>query len=261
MTIETWPPLRYASGSSATSFSARPESRENLGGDRLELRALVSRIADCAHDEVVAAGGAEPLELLGALLGRPDDAVTLGERLEVLRIALAEDADPRALGRLEIAPDRDEDQVRRREVVHRTARRCRRGADLVEALRVATGVDDVRHPAVALTARARQRRVGAAADPDRRRLLHGLGIDRHRLEARKPPAERRRGVAPERSHDLDALVHARAALLVGHAAQLELLGILAADADAEHQPAARERVERGRGLGRHRRGPERQEID
>src|SRR5437879_7305482 len=154
MTIETWPPVRYASGSSATSFSARPESRENLGGDRLELGALVSRIADRAHDEVVATGGTKPLELLGALLGRPDDAVALGERLEVLRVPLAEDADPRALGRLEVAPDRDEDQVRRRERVHRAARGGRRGADLVEALRVAVGLPDVRHPAVARTAPA-----------------------------------------------------------------------------------------------------------
>src|SRR5437899_5864728 len=228
------PPVRSAMSSFAAR-SARPESRENLGGDRLELGALVSRIADRAHDEVVAAGGTKPLELLGALLGRPDDAVALGERLEVLRVPLAEDADPRALGRLEVAPDRDEDQVSRRERVHRAARGGRRGADLVEALRVAVGLHDVRHPAVAQTARAGQSRIGAAADPDRRKLLDGLGVDRDRLESREPAVERGRRVAPERAHHVDALVHACPALLVGHAAELEILRVLPAYADTVYQ--------------------------
>src|SRR5206468_11596205 len=148
------PPVRSAMAPSVAR-SARPESRDDLGGDRLELGALVARLADRAHDEVAAAGGAEPLELLRALLRRADDAVPLGERLEVLRVAFAEHAHPRALRGLEIAADRDEDQVRRRERLHRAARRGRGGADLVEALRVAVGLHDVRHPAVALTARAR----------------------------------------------------------------------------------------------------------
>src|SRR5215510_14992863 len=105
----------------SASRSARPESRDDLGGDRLELEALVARIADRAHDEVVAAGGAEPLELLCALLGRADDAVALGEGLEVLRVSLAQHAHPRALRRLVVAADRDEDEVRRRELLHRPA--------------------------------------------------------------------------------------------------------------------------------------------
>src|SRR6266850_4651952 len=141
------PPVRSAMAPSAAP-SARPESRNDLGSNRLELRALVARITDRAHDEVVAAGGAEPLELLGALLGRSDDAVPLGEGLEVLRVTAAEHAHPRALGGLEIAPDRDEDQVRRGEPVHRPARGGRGGADLVEALRIAVGLHDVRHPPV-----------------------------------------------------------------------------------------------------------------
>src|SRR5437870_9682863 len=97
------PPVRSAM-SSLAARSARPESRDDLGGDRFVLGALVARIADGAHDEVVAAGGPEPLELLGALLGRADDAVALGERLEVLCVPLAEDADPRPLGGLIVAP-------------------------------------------------------------------------------------------------------------------------------------------------------------
>src|SRR5438093_9471827 len=106
------PPVRSAMAPSAPP-SARPESRDDLGGDRLELGPLVPRLADRAHDEVGAAGGAEPLELLGALLGRSDHSVPLGEGLEVLRVAAAEHAHPRALRGFEIAADRDEDQVRR----------------------------------------------------------------------------------------------------------------------------------------------------
>ena len=44
-------------------------------------------IADRVHHEVVAAGAREALELLGALLGRADDAVLARERPEVLRVA------------------------------------------------------------------------------------------------------------------------------------------------------------------------------
>src|SRR5438552_17920057 len=55
------PPVRSAM-SSLAARSARPESRDDLGGDRFVLGALVARIADGAHDEVVAAGGPEPLE-------------------------------------------------------------------------------------------------------------------------------------------------------------------------------------------------------
>src|SRR6185436_11293891 len=59
----------------------------------------------------------------------------------------------------------------------------------------------------------------------------------------------------------DALGDARAPLVVRHPAQLELPGVLAAHADAEDQPAARQRVERRRGLGRDGGGAERQQVD
>src|SRR5215831_3210107 len=213
----------------SASPSARPESRDDLGGDRLELGALVARITDRAHDEVVAAGGAEALELLGALLGRADNPVAPGEGLEVLRVALAQHAHPRTLRCLVVAADGDEDQVCRREFLHRAPGGRRRGADLVEALRVAVGVYDIRHPAVALPARAGQRHVGAPTDPDRRRLLHRLGIDGHPIEPREAPVEAGRRVAPERAQRVDRLVDPGAALLVRDAAQLELLRVLAAD--------------------------------
>src|SRR5262249_9539563 len=228
------PPVRSAMAPSGPR-SARPESRDDLGGDRLELSGFVSRIADRAHDEVAAPGRAEALELLGALLGRPDDAVALGEGLEVLCVSLAQHAHPRALGRLVVAADRDEDEVRRREPLHRPAGLRGRRADLVEALGVAVGLHDVGHPAIALTTRAGQRRVRAAADPDRRRLLHGLGIDRDRVEVPEAPVEAGGRVAPECPHRVDALVHPGAPLLVGDAAELELLRVLAADSDAEYQ--------------------------
>src|SRR4030095_16501159 len=183
-----------------STSSGRPESRENLGGDRLVLGALVTRVADRAHQEIVAAGGAESIELLGALLGCADDAVAFHERLEVLVVPLAQDAPPRLLRSLVVAPHRDEDQVRGGEAVHRPAGGGGRGADLVEALRVAVGLHDVRHPAVALAAGPDERRVGAAADPDRRRLLDGLRVDRDRREPREPAVERRRRVTPERTH-------------------------------------------------------------
>src|SRR5215472_12033860 len=98
------PPVRSAMSSG--SRSAR-ESRDDLGRDRFELGPLVARLADRAHHEVVAARGAESLELLGALLRRSDHAVPLGERLEILRVPAAEHAHPRALRRFVVAADRD----------------------------------------------------------------------------------------------------------------------------------------------------------
>src|SRR5512145_396423 len=254
------PPVRSAIATSAAP-SARPEAREDLAGDRLELGALVPRVADRAHEEVVAAGGAERFELLRALLGRTDDAVAPRERLEVLRVALAENAHPRAFRGFEVASHGDEDKVGSREAAERPAGVGGRGTNLVEALRVAVGLHHVGDPPVALAAGPLQRRVGAPADPDRRRLLDGLGIDRDRLEAREPAVEARRRVAPQGPDHVDALVHARAALLVGYAAELEFLWILAADTDAEDEAASREHVEGGRRLRGHRRRAERQQID
>ena len=148
------------------------------------------------------------------------------------------------------------------EPVERAAGRRGRGADLVETLPVPLRLHDVGHPAVTVTARARQRGVRAAADPDRRAgLLHGLGIERHAGELREAPLERRRAVAPQRAHDVDRLADACATLGVRHAADLELLGILAAHADAEDEAPAGEHVERGRDLCRDRRLPQSEQID
>ena len=66
---------------------------------------------------------------------------------------------------------------------------------------------------------------------------------------------------PELAEDADRLVGAAAALVHRHAARLELGRELAADADPEQQPAAREHVERRDDLGGRRRVAERQEID
>src|SRR2546422_680295 len=228
--------------------SAGPEARNDLGGDRLELGALVVRVADRAHEKVVAAGGAESLELLAALLRRADDAVALHERLEVLRVAFAQHAHPGSLRGLPVAPDRDEGQVGGGEAREGPAGPVGRGADLVEALRVSVRLDDVGHPTLALAAGARQRRIRAPADPDRRELLDRLRIHRDRLEVPEPAVEARRRVAPERADDLDAFGHARPTLLVRNAAELELLWVLSSHPDAEYETAAREHVDRRRRL-------------
>src|SRR3989454_1347917 len=168
---------RHSRGFTAPA-SARPDAREDLRGDRLELLPLVARVADRAQEEVRAAGVAERRELLGTLLGSPDDPVLLGERLEVLRVAPGEHADPHLPGALVIAPDRDEREVRAGETGERPAGGVGRLTDLLEALRVALGLHDVGHPAVPLTAGAHERRVRPPADPDRRGGLHGVGGER-----------------------------------------------------------------------------------
>src|SRR5437667_222976 len=107
--------------------------------------------------------------------------------------------------------------------------------------------------------------LGGADDPVLPRegleVLHGLRVDRHALEIREAPLERRGRVAPQRAHDVDRLAHARAALGVRHAAQLELLRVLAADADAEDETPPGQHVERRGDLGGDRGRPQREQVD
>src|SRR2546425_11561603 len=81
-------PRRPAPGTRAASRrpgSARPETREDLCGDRLDLPLLLAGLADRAQEEGVATGVAERRELLDALCGRSDDPVLLREGLRILR--------------------------------------------------------------------------------------------------------------------------------------------------------------------------------
>src|SRR5439155_25763154 len=244
------------------SGSARPELRKNLRGERLDLPRLVGRVADGVEHEIGTAGLDETLELLRALIGRADDAVLLGERPKILGVALREPVDPHALGALVVLAERDEGQVPLREAVERAARRRRGRLDLGEALLVALRLDDIGDPAVALAPGAGERRIGAAADPDRRRgRLDGLGVYAHAFELREAALEAGRRIAPERPHDVDALGDARTALLVGNAAGFEFLRVLPAHAHAKDEAAARERIEGRCDLGGNRRMAQGEEID
>src|SRR5215469_15528498 len=102
----SWPPVRSAT-----------ERRHHLGREAFDLLALSGGGTDRIQDDVVAAGGAETLELLGALLRRADDAVLARQGLEVLRIALRQRLGPHRLRGFPVTPDRDEGQVPCREAV------------------------------------------------------------------------------------------------------------------------------------------------
>src|SRR5260370_1701919 len=184
--------------------SGRPvEARQDVGRDGLDLRAGLARVADRVEDEVVAAGVNELLECLAALRGRPDDAVTLGQRPEVLAVALREPAHPGPPRRLEVASNRDEGEVGPREAVERPARAVRRRAKLLEALAVALGGDHVGDPAVADAPGPGQRRVRAPTDPNRGTTrLDGFGVDADGVEAREASLERGRCVPPEGAQHL-----------------------------------------------------------
>src|SRR3989442_1732182 len=193
----SWPPVR----------SATRQPGHHVRREALDLLALLRGGADRVEDDVVAAGGAKALDRLHALLGGADDPVLPREGLEVLRVALRERLGPHGLGRLVIAAHGDEGQVCRGEALQLAPGDGRRRADLVEALRVALGLDHVRDPAVPLPAGACERGVGATTDPDGRPgLLHGLRVDRHALEIREAPLERRRRVAPQRADEVELLV-------------------------------------------------------
>src|SRR5205823_14922436 len=141
-------------------------------------------------------------------------------------VTLRELGHPRGLRLRVVTADRDEGQVRGGEAVERTAGRVGGGPDLLEALCVARGLEDIGAPAVALPAGPGERGVRAPADADGRERLDGLRVERDRLEPGDPALERRGRVAPERPHDVDALADARPAVASRDAAELELFRVL-----------------------------------
>ena len=108
--------------------------------------------------------------------------------------------------------------------------------------------------------RALQRGIGAAADQDRRRRDDG-GADRGPLDREEASAERHLGAGEERAHERQRLVRARAAGARVDAAQAQLGGIVAADADAELEPPGRDAGDRRELAGHRRRVPQGEQID
>ena len=102
---------------------------------------------------------------------------------------------------------------------------------------------------------------GPGGHPQRRvRLLHRLGLHLHVLERESAAFEGDPVLGPGATHDLDALLHPRRALLVGHVQRLELQHTVA-DADADVQPAAQEVVQNGHLLGYEQRVVQGQDLD
>ena len=105
---------------------------------------------------------------------------------------------------------------------------------------------------------AGERRLRAAADPDRDRLDR-LRQHAHVLDHRRDVARRKadRVLAPHRPHHRDALVHAPAALAERHAERGEL-GLHPADPGAEDQPPLRQVLQGRQFLGERQRVAHRQ---
>ena len=95
------------------------------------------------------------------------------------------------------------------------------------------------HPAVAEAGDAAQRRRAVAADPDRRmRALQRLGEERGVVEREEAAVKGDAVLASTALDQAEILVGARAALVEGHAEQVELLAQPAAG-DAEQQAPVR----------------------
>ena len=109
--------------------------------------------------------------------------------------------------------------------------------------------------------RAITRGLTRAADPDRHAAgLRGLGHLVDALELQRRRRERRPLLAPQRLAHGERLVEQAAPAVEVEPGRVVLLA-LPADADAEVESAAREHVERRRGLGEHDRPPQRGDED
>src|SRR5262252_7063366 len=105
-----------------------------------------------------------------------------------------------------------------------------------------------RVPAVGQGHDAAQRGPRVAAHPERDVSPYRLGKATHVLEGEESSLEAGALVAPAGAHDADRLVGPRAALIEGRAQQLDLLAH-PSYARPENDPALREMVEGGEGLG------------
>ena len=126
--------------------------------------------------------------------------------------------------------------------------RARRPAGLDRVQLLERGVEGV-----AVAGDATERRVAVAADPDRHRMGDRLRFEAHLRHVVELAGEARRRIGEERAEQLELLVGPLAAVVVGHAEDLELLAH-PPDADAEDHTPLRQVVEGGDRLGReHRR--------
>jgi hypothetical protein len=101
------------------------------------------------------------------------------------------------------------------------------------------------------------RRIGSSSHDQRdRRRGHDEGVDQREELA----VERDRRAAGQAPQDPEALVHPASARLRVDAADLDLVGVLAADPDAECQPAGRELGDRGELAGDRDRVAQREQV-
>jgi hypothetical protein len=139
-------------------------------------------------------------------------------------------------------------------------RSLRLHADALERARVAGRRAEGREPAVAVARGAPQRRLGAPADHDRDRRIRGRP-DQGLLE-REELALQRAGLSreePAQRHQ--RFVGAATSRRGVQAADLDLVAILAADADPEDEPPRRRLGERGELARDEHRVAERQQVD
>jgi len=197
------------------------------------------------------------------LLGCPNNA----EMLEVVAlkrhpVALREMSERLRSGALAVVVDvceEHESVLERRGVAPRSARLI---CDCLEPRCKAAGGDHVREPSVSKPPSAADRGVRASADEERwAAFTHRGRLDRHPGEAIESTSEGRSSLGQKRSKSNKTLVGATAALCDRHPGCLEIASALAADAEPEKQPSAREVIERGRLLRDQARVPQREKDD
>jgi hypothetical protein len=208
-------------------------------------------------------GGMEGADALGDLLGAAERAVALRRPPHVGAVAVAQ-CRRGGFERLFVAVVQPgEQQVPGAEPLDLAPGSLGRGGDLAEPGAEGLGRHDVGDPAVAEPPGAGERRVGAAADPDRRPArLARRRLQRQAAEAGIMAALMVDGLAAQqRAQQRDCLGQARAAFLYRHAARLVLLGKFAADPDPEDQPALAQMIQRRDHLGDRHRMAQGQQID
>src|SRR5262245_45281815 len=208
------------------------------------------------------ARGVKFADLLRHLGGSADGPVALGGRAHVHAIA-----DAQRLGcfvqRLLVAvADAREHEVRRPEAVKLAAGLLRGGLDGRKPVGEHLWANGVGEPAVGEPSGTTQRRLGAAAEPDRwSTRLAWRGRHLHVRKLVEAAIMAHRLARPQLAYHLDGFSQPRPALADGYTASLVFLGKLPADADAKDEPSIRQVIEGGDLLGDGRGMAQRQQED
>src|SRR5215510_10270820 len=227
-----------------------PKPRNDVAG--IEFQVLPERlvVAQRRQNKMACARLHKTLQALDAFFRGAQRAVTLHQILEGLIIASGELFSGQAVRFVMALSHRREHEMVGCEPAYITLHIVRYGIDLLESVSIALRRKEIGHIAIPQARCPTDGRLGATGDDDwRPSRLDRFGEHRNVAQLKDLALIGDVIPGPQLATDLDGFVGPTPTLVHRHTTGLELLGKLAADADAEDEPTFRHDIERRHRLG------------